>query len=41
MCSCITKGQASLVLGKQRQRERVQTRRWAEEEADLYFTKKK
>jgi len=30
---CSTKGQASLVIGKQRQREKLQKRRWAEEEA--------
>jgi len=31
--SCSTKGRASLVIGKQRQRERLLKRRWAEEEA--------
>jgi len=38
MCSCSTKGKASLVIGKQRQWERLQkgrgrSCRWAEEEA--------
>jgi len=33
MDSCNSKGRASLVIGKQRQRDRLQKRRWAEEEA--------
>jgi len=30
MCPCSTKGRVSLVIGKQKQSERLQKRRWAE-----------